>query len=65
MKGMIFHYHGEEYRVCRAFALPGEGNLELYKILTADNKEFLMSYNQIIHQWVVRSAAGEPGFDSV
>jgi hypothetical protein len=48
-----FNYHGVEYLVDKVIEL-GE---KRFQIRTKDDKIFILTYNEIVHQWIVEPPA--------
>ncbi len=55
-----FTYRGYEYQVDKVTEIEHKPGEKCFQICTKDNKVFLLTYNSIIHQWVVNELSEIP-----
>ncbi len=53
MKLSSFNYKGTEYKIDKVIELEPENGNQRIKVITGDNKNFILTFNETIYRWVV------------
>ncbi len=48
-----FNYKGTEYKIVKVIELEPENGNQRLKVVTEDNKHFILTFNETIYKWVV------------